>query len=117
MADFKMNTGEVLVAGFNAMQYAFESHRDKGKAKNTELFRQAAIYMPVTKMDRGIYYRARIINDCDGEEAGIIRDNNGVPISGYNIQYSGVPCEDKVKKNGRVNRIGESVLYIAEDEV
>ena len=22
MADFKMNTGEVLVAGFNAMQYA-----------------------------------------------------------------------------------------------
>ena len=117
MADFKMNTGEVLVAGFNAMQYAFESHRDKGKAKNTELFRQAAIHMPVTKMDKGIYYRARIINDCDGEEAGIIRDNNGVPIRGYNMQYSGVPPEDKVRKNGRVNRIGESVLYIAEDEV
>ena len=34
MADFKMNTGEVLVAGFNAMQYAFESHRDKQKIQS-----------------------------------------------------------------------------------
>ena len=29
MADFKMNAGEVLIAGLNAMQYAFESHKDK----------------------------------------------------------------------------------------
>lgn len=116
MADFKMNAGEVLIAGLNAMQYAFESHKDKENVKNMELFRQAAIHMPVTKMDRGIYYRARIIKDSDGEETGIIRNSRGEPISGYNIQYSGAPSEDKVIENGRVNRIGESVLYIAEDE-
>lgn len=115
MADFKMNTGEVLLANLNAMQYAFESQSGGKNSKNQELFRQAAAYLPVTKMDKGSYYRARIIQDCDGEDKGIFR-KNGVPISGYNSQYSGVAPESKIKENGRANRKGEAVLYIAEDE-
>lgn len=116
MADFKMSTGEVLLSNLNAMQFAFESQIDGKNEKNQKLFRQAAAYMPVTKLDEGIYYRTRIINDYDGEETGVIR-NGGVPISGYNSQYSGVAPENKVNENGRANRKGESVLYLAEDEV
>lgn len=115
MADFKIDTGEALFAGLSAMQYAYESQTGRKNAKNQELFRQAAIYMPMAKMNIGVYYRARIINDYDGEDTGIIRDN-GIPISGYNSQYSGVAPENMVKENGRANRKGESVLYISEDE-
>lgn len=70
--------------------------------------------MPITEISKGIYYRARIINDTDGENTGVIR-KNGIPIRGYNSQYSGVAPIHKIKKNGRVNRIGEQVLYLAED--
>lgn len=72
------------------------------------------MYMPITEMDNGIYYRARIINDFDGEDTGIIR-KKGIPVRGYDIQHSGVAPTHAIKQNGRVNRVGEQVLYLAED--
>lgn len=72
------------------------------------------IHMPITEINNGIYYRARKINTFDGEDKGIIREN-GIPITGYNVQNSGVAPSQKITENGRVNRIGEQVLYLAED--
>lgn len=115
MADFKIDAKEALFANLSAMQYAYESYTGRKSVENQELFRELALYMPIVKIDKGIYYRARIIKNEDGEKTGIIREN-GIPVRGYNIQYSGVPPEYCVKDNGRVNRKGEPVLYIAEDE-
>ena len=39
-----------------------------------------------------------------------------MPITGYNISHSCVPPAKYVTENGRVNHIGEQVLYLAEDE-
>lgn len=82
--------------------------------KNQELFQQIVMYLPIMEIDNGIYYRARKINDFDGEDTGIIR-KNGIPVSGYNVQYSGIAPVQAIRQNGRVNRIGEQVLYLAED--
>lgn len=61
-----------------------------------------------------VYYRARKINALDGEDKGIIREN-GIPVTGYNAQYPGIAPPEEIKQNGRVNRIGGQVLYLAED--
>ena len=114
MHDFKVKTGEALFSLLNIEQFSFESLNGAKKEKNQELFQQIVMYMPITEIENGIYYRARIINDFDGGDTGIIR-KNGIPISGYNVQYSGVAPSHAIKQNGRVNRIGEQVLYLAED--
>lgn len=115
MSDFKINTGETLISWFNIKQFAFECFHGEKKEENQKLFQQAIMYMPVVEIDKGIYYRARKIEDSDGENTGIIRNNNGIPISGYNVSYSGVAPKEAIKKNGRINRIGEQVLYLAKD--
>lgn len=72
------------------------------------------MYMPITELDKEIYYRARIIDPTDGEDTGIIRENN-IPVRGYDDQHSGVAPISAIKENGRVNHIGEQVLYLTED--
>lgn len=114
MDDFKIKTGEALFTWLNIKQFSFESLNGGKKEKNKELFQQIVKYLPITEIGKDIYYRARKINDSDGEYAGIIR-KNGIPITGYNIQYSGIAPVQAIKQNGRVNRIGEQVLYLAED--
>lgn len=114
MCDFKMNTGEVLFSYLSVQQFSFESLKGKKKEQNQELFQQIVKYLPITEINNGIYYRARKIEENDGEDTGIIR-KNGIPISGYNVQCSGVAPTDKIKENGRANHIGEQVLYLAED--
>lgn len=114
MYDFKINTSEALFSILNIEQFSFECLNGGKKEKNQELFQKIVIHMPITEINKGIYYRARIINDIDGEDTGVVR-KNGIPIRGYNSQYSGVAPIHKIKKNGRVNRIGEQVLYLAED--
>lgn len=114
MCDFKIKSGEALVSWFNIEQFSFESLNGRKTEKNQELFQRIAMYIPTMEIDCGVYYRARIINDFDGEDTGIFREN-GIPVSGYNDQYSGVAPVQAIKKNGRVNRIGEQVLYLAED--
>lgn len=114
MQDFKVKTGEALFSLFHIEQFSFESLNGGKKEKNQELFQQIGMYMPVTEIDSGIYYRSRKINDDDGEDTGIIR-KNGIPVTAYNIQHSGVPPVQAIKQNGRVNRIGEQVLYLAEN--
>lgn len=112
--DFKIKTDEALFTLLNIKQFTFESINGEKKEINQELFQQMSMYMPIMEIDNGIYYRARKINDFDGETTGIIR-KNGIPISGYNNEYSGVAPVKAIKQNGRVNRIGEQVLYLAED--
>lgn len=114
MSDFKMNTAEVLMAKLNINQFSFESLNGNAKKINQEIFEQAALYMPVVELEQKLYYRARIINETDGEKAGIIR-KNGIPITGYDVSHSGVAPADCIKENGRVNHTGEQVLYLAED--
>lgn len=114
MHDFKIRTDMALFSLLNAKQFSFESLNGRKKEENQELFQQAVIYIPVTEIDNKIYYRARKINPDDGENTGIIKEN-GVPVSGYNEQYSGVAPVSAIKENGRVNHIGEQVLYLAED--
>lgn len=70
--------------------------------------------MPIKKIDKGIYYKARKIEQSDGKETGIIRKNN-IPITGYNVECSGIAPPEKIKTNGSVNRIGKPVFYLAED--
>lgn len=116
MADFKINTAEALMAMLNYKQFSFESIYGGKKEKNQELFETAALYMPTVEINEGIYYRARIINEYDGVEKGVIREN-GIPVKGYNSKYSGVPPIECIKSNGRANHMEEQVLYLAEDEV
>ena len=114
MSDFKMNTAEVLMTKLNIEQFKFESIHGNAKEINQKIMKLMAYSFPVIGLNRGIYYRARIIKDADGEDTGIIR-KHGVPITGYNISHSGVPPAKYVTENGRVNHIGEQVLYLAED--
>lgn len=114
MHDFKIKTGEALFTWLNIKQFSFESLNSGKKEKNQELFQQIVKYLPITEIGNEIYYRARKINDSDGEDTGIVR-KNGIPITGYNVQYSGIAPVQAIKQNGRVNRIGEQVLYLAED--
>ena len=81
MSDFKMNTAEVLMAKLNINQFSFESLNGNAKKINQEIFEQAALYMPVAELEQKLYYRARIINDADGEKAGIIRENGIIRTS------------------------------------
>lgn len=114
MHDFKIKTGEALFTWLNIKQFSFESLNSGKKEKNQELFQQIVKYLPITEIGNEIYYRARKINDSDGEDTGIVR-KNGIPITGYNVQYSSIAPVQEIKQNGRVNRIGEQVLYLAED--
>lgn len=114
MHDFKIKTGEALFTWLNIKQFSFESLNSGKKEKNQELFQQIVKYLPIAEIGNEIYYRARKINDSDGEDTGIVR-KNGIPITGYNVQYSGIAPVQAIKQNGRVNRIGEQVLYLAED--
>lgn len=114
MQDFKINTGEALFTLLNIEQFSFESLNGYPKEKNQELFQQIVNYMPLTEIKSGTYFRSRKINEHDGEDTGIIR-KNGLPISGYNAKYSGVAPIQAIRENGRVNRIGEQVLYLAEN--
>lgn len=116
MSDFEIRTGETIFSMLNVMQFVFEALDGRKKEDNQKLFQELSEHMPVQKLKGGIYYRARIIKDSDGEDTGIIREN-GIPITGYNVQYSGVAPIAAIKQNGRVNRIGEQVLYLAEDMV
>ena len=114
MHDLKIKTDMALFSLLNAKQFSFESLNGQKKEKNQELFQQAIMHMPITELDNEIYYRARIINPDDGENTGIIREN-GIPVSGYDEQHSGIAPVSAINKNGRVNHIGEQVLYLAED--
>lgn len=115
MLDFKMNKAEVLMAKLNIEQFKYESIHGKVKEINQKIMKLMALNFPVVDLNQGIYYRARVIKDTDGEDTGIIR-KCGAPITGYNIAYSGVPPAKYITENGRVNHIGEQVLYLAEDE-
>ena len=115
MSDFKINTNKAIVAMMNMKQFSFECLHGNPNALNQEIMEQMAINLPVRKIGPDVYYRARIIDDKDGENMGIIREG-GIPITGYDICHSGVAPKDKIKENGRVNHIGEQVLYLAEDE-
>ena len=114
MQDFKIKTEEALFSLLNIKQFSFESLNGRKKEKNQELFQQIVVHMPITEINNGIYYRARKINALDREDKGIFRENS-IPVTGYNVQYSGVAPSQKITENGRVNRIGEQVLYLAED--
>ena len=85
MHDFKIRTDLALFSMLNVKQFSFESLNGEKKEKNQELFQQAAMHIPITELDNGIYYRARIIDPADGENTGIIKEN-GIPISGYDDQ-------------------------------
>lgn len=114
MHDFKARTDMALFSLLNTKQFSFECLNGRKKEKNQELFQQAVMHIPITELDNDIYYRARIIDPNDGETTGIIREN-GIPVSGYDDQHSGVAPVSAITKNGRVNHIGEQVLYLAED--
>ena len=115
MSDFKMNRAEVFMTKLNIDQFKYESIRGNAKEINQKIMKLMALKFPVVCLNCGIYYRTRIIKDTDGEDTGIIR-KHGVPITGHNISYSGVPPVACITENGRVNHIGEQVLYLAEDE-
>lgn len=116
MKDFKIDTVDAVFSMLSAMQFRAESMDGRKKEENQELFRKAVAYMPVIELKNGIYYRSRIIEPKHGKDEGIIREN-GIPVTGFNDDNSGVPSEKYVKKNGRVNHVGEPVLYLAEDIV
>ena len=73
MHDFKIRTDLALFSMLNVKQFSFESLNGEKKEKNQELFQQAAMHIPITELDNGIYYRARIIDPADGENTGIIK--------------------------------------------
>lgn len=114
MYDFKIRTDMALFSLLNAKQFSFESFNGGKKEKNKELFQQVVMYIPITELDKKIYYRSRTINPDDGENTGVIWEN-GIPVSGYDDQHSGVAPVSAINENGRVNHIGEQVLYLAED--
>ncbi len=114
MNDFKIKTDTALFSLLNIKQFSFESLNGRKKEKNQELFQQAVMYMPISELNNEIYYRARIINPSDGKDTGVIREN-GIPVSGYDDQHSGVAPASAITQNGRVNHIGEPILYLAED--
>lgn len=114
MHNSKIRTDMALLSMLNTEQFSFESLNGKKKEENQELFQQAVMYMPITELDKGIYYRARIIDPNDGENTGIIRENN-IPVSGYDDRHSGVADVSEIEKSGRVNHAGEQVLYLSED--
>lgn len=86
ISDFKIKTREALASWFYIKQFSFECLKGGKKEENQKLFQQIVTHMLVIEIDQGIYYRARIIQDADGEDTGIVR-RNGVPVSGYNTQY------------------------------
>lgn len=114
ISDFEIKTEEALISWFHTKQFEFECFKGEKNEYIQDIFRQIAIHMPAKEINKGIYYRARVIKQSDGEETGIIRKNN-IPVTGYNAQYSGIAPPEKITTNGRVNRIGEPVLYLAED--
>ena len=115
MSDFKINTGEAIFALMNIQQFSFECLHGNHHALNQEIMEQMAINLPVRKIGPDVYYRARIIDDKDDENTGITR-KGGIPITGYDVCYSGVAPKNKITENGRVNHIGEQILYLAEDK-
>ncbi len=116
MSDFKINTAEVLMTILNIKQFSYECLHGNPKEVNQKIFELAAQHMPVTEINKGVYFRTRKIEDKDGEETGIIR-KNGIPVTGYNVSYSSVAPIKYIKENGRVNHAGERVLYLSEDMV
>lgn len=68
MSDFKMNTAEVLMTKLNIEQFKFESIHGNAKEINQKIMKLMAYSFPVIGLNRGIYYRARIIKDADGED-------------------------------------------------
>lgn len=114
MNDFKIKTDTALFSLLNIKPFSYESLNGRKKEKNQELFQQAVMYMPISELNNEIYYRARIINPSDGKDTGVIREN-GIPVSGYDDQHSGVAPASAITQSGRVNHIGEPVLYLAED--
>ena len=114
ISGFEIKTEEALISWFHTKQFEFECLKGEKNKYIQDVYRQIVTHMPASKISKGIYYRARIIEQSDGEETGIIRKNN-IPITGYNVQYSSIAPPEKITANGRVNRIGEPVLYLAED--
>lgn len=106
---------KAIFSWMNTRQFSFECLHGNPNALNQEIMEQMAINLPVREIGPAVYYRARIIDDKDGENTGIIYER-GIPITGYDVCHSGVAPKDKITENGRVNHIGEQVLYLAEDE-
>ena len=90
----KLKTSEIMYAMLCSKQ---SDHECLNGDKNPKIFKQATMCIPVTKLDGRIYYRARTIDEMDGEETGIFR-KNGIPISGYAIQHSGITPKEKIKE-------------------
>lgn len=59
------------------------------------------------------FYRARLISEEDKNELNQYRD---VRFYGFSSSGCGAPPPEKVDKDGRCNRVGQSVLYLAEDQ-
>ncbi|MFI3200739.1 MAG: RES domain-containing protein [Eubacteriales bacterium] len=108
-------TQNVLISTLLGKELIFEIDNDDLKPKTIELFKRFISHIPIVEIQNETFYRARVIADEDGMEQGIVREN-GIPITGYNTIYSGVPPKEVIKHEGRVNRINEQVLYIAEDQ-
>ena len=85
MSDFKMNREEVIMTKLNIEQFKFESIHGNAKEINQKIMKLMAHSFPVIGLNQGIYYRARIIKEADGEDTGIIR-KHGVPQQNMSLK-------------------------------
>lgn len=108
-------TLDVLVSDLHIKQINFEIFNNNLKESTTEFLQEIIKYVPAVEIRRGVYYRGRIIELCDGKDKGVLWENN-IPVTGYDIDNSGVAPENCIVKRGRINQVNEQVLYIAENE-
>lgn len=109
------STLDVLVSNLHIKQINFEISNNSLKESTIEFLEEIIKYVPVVETRRGMYYRGRIIGLYDGADKGVLWKNN-IPVTGYDIENSGIAPKNCIVKRGRINQVNEQVLYIAEDE-
>lgn len=108
---------ENLVVQLLSKQVRFESTNSCVKEATKNIFKNMFNELQIITIDKKVFYRARKI-DLDKDvhtNKGICSNESGF-VCGFNEENSGVPKKSKCKP-GRLNKKGEQVLYIADDQV
>ena len=112
----QITTAEALFTKMTLNEFTFEAQDNTHKIQNMQVFSDAIRLLPMVTTSIRSYYRARKIDTDKSLQDEGIKYNDGIPVCGFDGKHSGAPPEHCVKEPGRINRVHESVLYIAEDK-
>ncbi len=105
---------DVLMSCLESDRFNFNTINGSLKDEDMDIFKDIIKELPRKEITNQIYYRGREILANESEEVGVVYEGTK-PVTGYKEEYSGVTPIKYIKQDGRANRIGEQVLYLAED--